>query len=73
MPDTSERDGERIYMISGEDENGDQHVFMTESLERVRAKYVEWETTHHGLRGNDAFAHFVRPRQARGELDDALD
>lgn len=50
-------------MISGEDENGDQHVFMTESLERVRAKFSEWEATHRGLRGNDAFEELARTKR----------
>lgn len=63
MAHSPERDGERIFMISGEDENGDQHVFMTESLERVRAKFSEWEATHRGLRGNDAFEELARTKR----------
>lgn len=47
---------ERIYMISAEDELGDQHVFMTEDRERALAAYRRLKAQYGAVRMNDAVA-----------------
>jgi hypothetical protein len=47
---------ERIYMVSAEDELGDQHVFMTENRERALAAYHRLKAQYGTVRMNDAVA-----------------
>jgi len=47
---------ERVYMVSGEDEHGDQHVFATESLERAKAAYRDMKARYEAVRTNNALA-----------------
>jgi len=47
---------ERVYMVSGEDELGDQHVLMTESLERAKAAYLDMKARYGKVMMNDALA-----------------
>lgn len=46
---------ERVYMVEGQDENGDQHLFATDSRERAEAKLAEMRKTLKNVRGNLAF------------------
>lgn len=41
VDDIRAREDERLYMVGGEDELGDQHVFMTNDRERAIAAYKE--------------------------------
>lgn len=43
-------------MVSGEDELGDQHVFMTEDRERALAAYHRLQAQYGVVRMNDAVA-----------------
>lgn len=52
--------GESLFMIAGEDANGDQHMFMTTSLERAVERCRDMSATLRNLRGNDAFEEFAR-------------
>lgn len=52
---------ERMFMISGEDENGDHHLFMTENLERAVAQYRVMKKTLRNVSGNDGFEELARP------------
>jgi hypothetical protein len=52
---------EIIYMVAGQDEHGDQHMVMTEDLERVIAHFQRMADTLTELRGNEAFENIARP------------
>lgn len=52
---------ERVFMIAGEDEHGDQHMFVTSDAARAAAWFRDKETSLSNLHGNDGFETFVRP------------
>jgi len=55
---------ERIYMVSAEDELGDQHVFMTGDCERALAAYHRLKAQYGNVRMNDAVAEALSDRPA---------
>lgn len=56
-----DEDDERIFMVGGEDANGDQHIFMTTSVERVIAEYRRNLPLYVNVRGNLGFEEDIRP------------
>lgn len=47
---------DRVYIVGGEDENGDQHLFATDDLGRVIAKYSELEGRLRKVQTNEGLA-----------------
>lgn len=58
MTDTDERS----YMVAGEDESGDQHLFITESRDRAISQFHEMTARLRNVRGNEAFELYARPQ-----------
>jgi len=54
-------DGELVFVIGGEDEHGDQHVFMTSDITRAVTRYREMERSLSNVRGNEGFEERARP------------
>lgn len=54
-------DKDRIFMVTGEDENGDHHVFMTDDLQRAVAKYLAMKKTLSNVYGNSGFHELAPP------------
>lgn len=57
-------ESERVYMVAGEDEHGDQHLLATDNLARARAALVEMEGRLVNVRGNWAIEEFAREQNA---------
>lgn len=55
---------DRIYMVSAEDEFGDQHVFMTEDRQRALAAYRRLKLQYDAVSMNDALADALSNRPA---------
>ena len=56
-----ENDGDLVFVIGGEDEHGDQHMFMTSDIARAVARYREMERSLSNVRGNEGFEERARP------------
>lgn len=54
-------DDEIIFMIGGEDADGDQHAVFTSSIERAIGHYDRMSATLANVRGNAGFEDRVRP------------
>lgn len=52
---------ERTFMVGGEDENGDGHLFVTSSAERAIAEYRRMKGIFKNVRGNPGFEDDLRP------------
>ncbi|WP_342251378.1 hypothetical protein [Sphingomonas sp. OTU376] len=47
---------DRVYIVGGEDENGDQHLFATDDLGRAIAKYNELKGRLRKVQTNEGLA-----------------
>lgn len=54
-------DNDLVFVIGGEDEHGDQHMFMTSDIMRAVARYREMKRTLSNVRGNEGFEERARP------------
>ena len=54
-------DDELVYMVTGEDENGDHHIFVTSDLRRAEARH---EASFHLLK--DVRANWLEDWEGRG-------
>jgi hypothetical protein len=52
---------ELTFMVGGEDENGDGHLFVTSSIERAIAEFERILPIYKNVRGNPGFEDIIRP------------
>lgn len=48
---------ERVFMIRGEDNLGDQHIFVTTHRERAFSAYADFLKRYRQVKTNDAFLY----------------
>ena len=49
---TDRREDGLVFMVSGDDEIGDHHIFVSSSRERAEARYQAMLTTHASVKAN---------------------
>lgn len=50
---------ERVFMIQGEDDVGDQHIFVTTDRDRAFSSYADFLKLYRQVKTNDAFLYCV--------------
>ena len=52
MTDAPRAEDDLIYMVSGEDENGDTTIFVTSNLERATERHAAMLSSHRSVKAN---------------------